>query len=93
VHKTGKMVPMPFPSQDKMAEEQVEAIPPRFNSASTLKVEVKPGENTADVESKRLTTDFTSAERRQLSHQSFPSRLLHQPTHQVSKSCFRVLEA
>ena len=54
MRKTGKMVPMPFPARGKMVEEQVEAIPPRFNSASTLKVEVKPGDNTADfaVESK-----------------------------------------
>ena len=54
VRKTGKMVPMPFPSRGKMIEEQVEAVPPRFNSASTLKFEVKPGDNTADfaVESK-----------------------------------------
>ena len=50
VRKTGKMVPMPFPSRGKMIEEQIEAIPPRFNSASTLKVEVKPGGNTADFE-------------------------------------------
>jgi hypothetical protein len=54
LRKTGKLVPKPFPARGKMVEEQVEAIPPRFNSASTLKVEVKPGENTADfaVESK-----------------------------------------
>ena len=48
--KTGKMVPMPFPARGKMVEEQVEAIPPRFNSGSTLKVEVRPGDNTADFD-------------------------------------------
>ena len=44
------MIPKPFPSRGKMTEEQVEAVPPRFNSASTLKFEVKPGDNTADFE-------------------------------------------
>jgi hypothetical protein len=29
---------------------EVIAIPPRFNSASTLKVEVQPGDNTADFQ-------------------------------------------
>jgi hypothetical protein len=28
--------------------EQAEAVAPRFNSQSTLKVEIKPGDNTAD---------------------------------------------
>jgi hypothetical protein len=31
-----------------MGEEMIEAVAPRFNSESTLKFEVKPGENTAD---------------------------------------------
>jgi hypothetical protein len=37
-----------------MVERMVEAIPPRFNSASTLKTEIKSGQNQADftVESK-----------------------------------------
>ena len=52
--KTGRMIPKPFPLQGKTMEEQVEAVSPRFNSHSTLKVEIKPGDNTADftVESK-----------------------------------------
>lgn len=55
VRKTGKKVQKPFPAQDQMVDEQVEAIPPRFNSQSILKFEVKSGENTADfaVESLR----------------------------------------
>jgi hypothetical protein len=47
--KTGRMVPEPYPKRG-MREETVEAVTPRFNSASTLKFEVKPGENTADFE-------------------------------------------
>ena len=50
MRKTGKMVPRPFAQHGEMVEEQVEAIPPRFNSESTLKVEVKSGENTEDFE-------------------------------------------
>ena len=44
----------PFASQGEMVEESVEAVAPRFNSESILRVEVKPGDNTADfaVESK-----------------------------------------
>lgn len=46
---TGKMVPKPFGARgDAMVQEMVEAVAPRFNSASTLKIEVKPGDNTAD---------------------------------------------
>jgi hypothetical protein len=48
LHKTGRMVPLPFPSQDKMIEETVQVISPRFNSQSSLKFEVKPGDNRAD---------------------------------------------
>lgn len=33
-----------------MIEEQVEAVPARFNSESKLSVDVKPGDNTADFE-------------------------------------------
>lgn len=47
--KTGKKVPNVF-APDQMIDESVDAIPPRFNSASTLKVEIKPGDNTADFE-------------------------------------------
>lgn len=54
VKKTGKMVPKPLSPPGQMVEQEVEAIPARFNSASTLKVEIKAGENTYDfqVESK-----------------------------------------
>ena len=54
VRKTGKMVPKPLGPQGQTVEESVEAIPPRFNSASTLQVNIKPGDNTANfaVESK-----------------------------------------
>jgi hypothetical protein len=50
MRKTGKNIPKPFAPPGQMAEEQVEAIPPQFNSESRLKVEIKPGDNTADFE-------------------------------------------
>jgi hypothetical protein len=48
--KTGRMVAAPFtkPGEGKMIEEQEEAVAPRFNENSTLEVEVKSGDNTAD---------------------------------------------
>jgi hypothetical protein len=44
------MVAAPFtkPGEGKMIEEQEEAVAPRFNENSTLEVEVKSGDNTAD---------------------------------------------
>jgi hypothetical protein len=50
MRKTGHMVPKPFSPRGstETIEQRVEAAPPRFNSASTLKVDVKPGENVAD---------------------------------------------
>lgn len=48
--KTGKMVQAPLAPPGKMVEEYGEAIPPRFNSASKLEVEVKPGDNAADFD-------------------------------------------
>lgn len=45
--KTGRMIEKPFP-QHGTVEEMVEAIPPQFNTTSTIKFEVKRGENTAD---------------------------------------------
>jgi hypothetical protein len=33
-----------------MVPEQIEAIPAKFNTETTLKVEVKSGENTADFD-------------------------------------------
>jgi hypothetical protein len=50
VRKTGKMVQKPLAPQGEMVEEYGEAVAPKFNSSSTLKVEVKPGENKADFE-------------------------------------------
>lgn len=50
VRKTGKMVQKPLAPRGQMIEESIEAIPPRFNSASTLKTEIKPGQNTANFE-------------------------------------------
>jgi hypothetical protein len=41
---------VPFPANNKMTEETIEAVAPRYNTESTLKYEVKPGENTADFE-------------------------------------------
>jgi hypothetical protein len=54
VRKTGKMVQKPMAPAGQMVEESAEAIAPQFNTATTLKVEVKSGENTAnfDVTSK-----------------------------------------
>jgi hypothetical protein len=50
VRKTGKMVRTPFGPPGEMVEELANAIPPQFNSASTLKVDIKPGDNTANFE-------------------------------------------
>lgn len=47
--KTGRMISKPFPQRGTV-EETVEAIPPRFNTASTLRFEVETGDNTADFE-------------------------------------------
>ena len=48
--KSGKMVQKPLAPRGEMIEGSVEAISPRFNSASVLKVEIEPGENTANFE-------------------------------------------
>lgn len=53
MRKTGKMVPKGLGATGEMVEEQAEAAPPKYNSASTLKTEVKVGDNTASFE---LTT-------------------------------------
>jgi hypothetical protein len=50
MRKTGKKIPKPFAPQGQTIDEQIEAIPPKFNSQSSLKVEVKRGDNTADFE-------------------------------------------
>jgi hypothetical protein len=48
VRKTGRMIPKGLGGTGKTVEEQVEAVASRFNLQSTLKFEVKPGENAAD---------------------------------------------
>jgi hypothetical protein len=50
MRKTGKTIRKPYAKSNEMVDEEVEAVPPRFNSASILKAEVKSGENTADFE-------------------------------------------
>jgi hypothetical protein len=50
MRKTGKKIPKPFAPPGQTVDELVEAVSPRFNSESSLKVEVKRGENTADFE-------------------------------------------
>lgn len=50
VRKTGKMVQKPMAKQGELVEEYGEAVAPEFNTASTLKVDIKPGENTADFD-------------------------------------------
>lgn len=50
--KTGKMVPAAFaqPGKTNMVEEYRDVIAPQFSVASTLEVEVKPGDNVADFQ-------------------------------------------
>lgn len=48
--KTGKMRPALPPAPP--VEEAVEAIPPRYNCRSELRVEIKPGSNQADFQLK-----------------------------------------
>jgi hypothetical protein len=51
--KTGKQIPaVPPAPPDTMIDETAEAIPPRYNTRSELKAEVKPGDNTFDFELK-----------------------------------------
>lgn len=54
MRKTGKKVQDPFGSPGKTVEMEMSAVAPRFNTSSTLKLEVKPGDNAAQfaVESK-----------------------------------------
>jgi hypothetical protein len=47
--KTGKTIQRPFPQRGTM-EETAETVAPRFNAQSTLKFEVRPGENTTDFD-------------------------------------------
>lgn len=50
MRKTGRMVPKAFGAPGQMVEEKAEAVAPKFNANSELKVEVKPGDNTADFQ-------------------------------------------
>jgi hypothetical protein len=50
VYKTGRMIPKGLGGTGEMIEEQTEGVATRFNSESTLKVEVKTGDNKADFE-------------------------------------------
>lgn len=50
VQKTGTMTQAPLAAAGEVVPEYKSVIPPRFNSSSTLKVEVKPGDNTADFQ-------------------------------------------
>jgi hypothetical protein len=50
LRKAGRMVQKPMAPLGQMVEADEEAIPSRFNSASTLTVDVKLGQNTADFE-------------------------------------------
>jgi hypothetical protein len=50
MRKTGQKVPMPYAKHGETVDEEVPAVAERFNSASTLTFEVKPGDNVADFE-------------------------------------------
>lgn len=52
--KTGKMVPKPLAPPGEMVESEEESIAAEFNSSSTLKIQLRPGENTHDFEVKAL---------------------------------------
>jgi hypothetical protein len=48
MRNTGRMVQKPFSPPGTMGPEQTEAVAPQFNTQSTLKTEIKSGDNTAD---------------------------------------------
>jgi hypothetical protein len=50
VRKTGRSIPKGFGATGEFAEEQVEAVSPRFNAASSLAIDIKPGDNVGDFE-------------------------------------------
>jgi hypothetical protein len=54
MRKSGKKAQDPFGPPGQMIEMETSAVAPRFNVSSILKIEIKPGENTAPfaVESK-----------------------------------------
>jgi hypothetical protein len=50
MRKTGQKVPMPYAKHGETVDEEVPAVAERFNSASTLAAEMKPGDNVANFE-------------------------------------------
>jgi hypothetical protein len=48
--KSGRKIPKPMSSTGEMIDEAIDAVAPQFNSQTTLRVEIKPGDNTADFE-------------------------------------------
>lgn len=48
MRKSGKLVASPLGPPGSTVELEVSAVAPRFNTSSTLKLDVKPGENRAD---------------------------------------------
>ena len=48
--KTGKKIQTPMASPGTMMDETVEAVPDRYNAASTLEREITKGRNTLDFE-------------------------------------------
>lgn len=48
--KTGKKIPMPYPGGQEYVDEIRNVAPPKYNSASILLAEIKPGKNIADFE-------------------------------------------
>jgi hypothetical protein len=48
--KTGRMIAKGLGGSGEMVEEQTESVPARFNSTSTLTIEIKPGDNVGNFE-------------------------------------------
>ena len=48
IRKTGRMVQKPFAKRGETVEEQAEAVAAQFNTNSTLKIDIKPGDNSED---------------------------------------------
>jgi hypothetical protein len=44
------MIPKGLGGTGEMIEEQAEAVPAKFNAASTLTIEIKPGDNIGNFE-------------------------------------------
>lgn len=50
MRKNGKMIPKPMGAPGEMVEGSEQVAAARFNSNSTLKIEIKPGDNTANFD-------------------------------------------